>query len=400
MRMSEFERQENEKGSSLPSFSERRSALPDDFTEEDQAFAAELHALFSPEEESLPPYYVQTLLDVDDQRFEPVVRGFEYKTNARVFRRLKLRRRLFRTRTSPLSALRMSVGDMSLRRSAVAMVGMFLLIMLLTVAFTGSSFATGVAILLHGTHGSGVYLTSKFPVGMVHTPHNALNTQQESADSATKQISLLAVQRQLQFPIYWPEYSLPGYSLQHINFYLGLDQQWADGPMLEFEYSLPPSANSQGSGEVWVREFMPRTDVLQLVQEGAASPVETDANGVQAIYVNGEWNPNGSDGPTWEYGGRSELIYQINGVIFWIVGDQQDGIGQKELMQVAHGLTLYSTAPHIRVPGDTTPVTQTTEDNPGPFSTDVIIIFTGDSNEGDGPYYLTVTSSQPPKNAH
>ena len=87
MRMSEFERQENEDGRELSSSSIHRPALPDDFTEEDASFAAELHALFSPEEENLPPYYVQTLLDVDDQRFEPVVRGFEYKTHARVFRR-------------------------------------------------------------------------------------------------------------------------------------------------------------------------------------------------------------------------------------------------------------------------------------------------------------------------
>lgn len=397
MSMSGFERSKNDKERDVPSLFINRPGVPDDFTEEDLAFATELHNLFSLEQERLPPYYVQTLLDVDDQRFEPVVRGFEYKTSARVFRRLKLRRRLFCAHTTPFTALSTSINDISFRRSALAMVCTFMLVMLLTVAFTGSSFALGVALLLRGPHGSGVLVTNKFPVNMVHTPYN---DSPESSVSGTRQISLLAAQQQLHFPIYWPEYTLPQYTLQHINFYIGLDQQWADGPMLEFEYSLPHSMMNDGSGEVWVREFLPRTDVLQLVEEGAAIPIDKDNDGALAIYVDGQWNPDASGGPVWAYGGRSELIYQINGVVFWIAGDQRDGIGEKELMRVAQGLALYSVAPHIRVTGDTTAVTQTSEDNPGPFSTDVIITFQGDSGDGDGSYYVSVTSSQPPKNAY
>ena len=86
MSMSEFERQKNRENEGLFPTPLQRNACPGDFTEEDLAFAAELHALFSPEEEDLPPYYVQTLLDIDDQRFEQTERGFEYKTSARVFR--------------------------------------------------------------------------------------------------------------------------------------------------------------------------------------------------------------------------------------------------------------------------------------------------------------------------
>ena len=399
MRMSEFERPEDDKGRDIPFLSINRSAVPDDFTEEDLAFAAELHTLFSPEEENLPPYYVQTLLDVDDQRFEPAIRGFEYKASARVFRRLKLRRRLFRAHTSPLSALSVSIGDASIRRSALTMVGTFLLIMLLTVAFTGSSFASGVAILLRGTHGSGVYHVNQYPVGMVHPPHNDATNPFEPA---VKQVSLLTVQQQLYFPIYWPEYSLPDYALQHINFYMGLDQQWTDGPMLEFEYSPPLSVVSpRGRDNVWVREFKPKTDVLQLVGERASNPIEVDTSGrALAIYVDGQWDPTASGGPVWEYGGRSELIYQIDGIVFWIVGNQHYGVGEKELMQIAQGLTPCCVAQHVRVADDATPVTQRSEDFPGPFSADVIIIFSGDSNDGSGPYYISVGSSQPPKNAY
>src|SRR5579883_2057197 len=72
MSMSEFERQENTEGNEpFPVAMRRPPTPPDDFTEEDLAFARELNALFSLEEENLPPYYVQTLLDVEDQRFEP-----------------------------------------------------------------------------------------------------------------------------------------------------------------------------------------------------------------------------------------------------------------------------------------------------------------------------------------
>lgn len=397
MRMSEFERSENNKGKEDQIFSTPMSAVPDDFTEEDLAFASDLHSFFSPESENLPPYYVQTLLEADDQRFEPVVCGFEYKTNARVFRHLKLRRRLFCPCTSPFSALSISMEDTSLRRSALAMVGTFMLVMLLTIALTGSSFASGVAILLRGTYG-GVYHTNRYPVGLVQSSHTDPSV---SAVPTTRQISLFAVRQQLHFPIYWPEYSLPEYTLQHINLYIGLDQQWADGPMLEFEYSLPSTGDSAGTGKVWVREFMPRTDVLQLVKEGASLPIDVDKSGqALAIYVNGQWNADASGEPVWSYGSRSELIYQVDGIVFWIAGSQSDGVAEKELMQVAQGLSLYSAAPHIRGLDEATPVTQTTRDNSGPFSTDVIIIFPGEGGDQSGPYYLSVISHQPPKNAH
>lgn len=397
MRMSEFERPENDKEKDIPLLSIHRPGMPDDFTEEDLAFAVELHALFSPEEESLPPYYVQTLLDVDDRRFEPVVRGFEYKTSARVFRHLKLRRRLFGTHTSPLNSLSISMGDESLRRSALTMVCTFMLIMLLTLAFTGSSFASGMAILLRGTHGSGVYV-DKYPVGMVHTPYNP---EPAPFEPTAKQVSLLTVQQEIHFPVYWPGYSLPGYTLQHVNLYVGVDQQWADGPMLEFEYSHLSSTSSINARDgVWVREFKPRTNVLQLVGENASNPIEQDASGwARAIYVDGQWDANANDGPVWIYGSRSELIYQIDGVVFWVAGNQHDGIGEKDLMQIAQGLTLCCVMQHVTVADETTPVTQKSEDLHGPFAADVILV-PSDSSDGEGPYYVSVGSSQLPKNAY
>lgn len=398
MRMSEFEKSENDPRRDVPLLPIHESGMPDDFTDEDLVFAAELHALFAPEKEDLPPYYVQTLLDVDDQRFEPVVRGFEYKTSARVFRQLKLRRNLFGAHASPLNALSMSIGDTSVRRSALATVCTFMLIMLLTLAFTGSSFASGVAILLRGTHGSGVY-ADKDPIGLIQPVQNVTSS---SSDSAATQVSLLTVQEKLQFPVYWPGYSLPGYTLQHVNLYVGIDQQWADGPLLEFEFNLPASGSAGPNTRdgIWVREFKPKTDVLQVVGERASNPIDEDEDGwARAIYVDGQWVRNASDGSVWVYGGRSELIYQIDGVVFWIAGNQHDGVGEKELMQVAQGLTLCCVMQHVIVADEATPVTQKSQDLHNPFVGEVIEV-PSSSTDGEGPDYVSVGSSLLPKNAY
>ncbi|HEU5375686.1 MAG TPA: hypothetical protein VFV38_09625 [Ktedonobacteraceae bacterium] len=398
MSMNEFEKQKNTRDKEFFSLSVENGAFPGDFTEEDLDFAEELNALFSPETEELPPYYVQTLLNGDDQRFDPVERGFEHKTSARVFRRLKLRRRLFYTHLSPLSAFGANVGNVAMRRSLLALLATFVLLMMLTVAFTGGAFANGIAILLHGKHAGGVYQMDKYPpAGVVH--HAQINWQ-TVPDASTKQISLLDAQRQMHAPLYSPFYIPSPYILAHINLYVGLDQQWADGPMLEFEYSLPPSAAApKGMGEIWVREFKPKADVLQLVQEGASVPIEVDNNGrAQAIYVDGLWVKHGKNLPEWIYGQRSELIYQLNGVVFWIVGDQRDGIKEKQLMQIAQGLMLLPSDQQFRMAEEATAVTQMNEAVIGPFSNDVIVVFPDDGS--DGPYYLSVSSYQPPKNVH
>ena len=396
MSMSEFERQENSSKESF-SLAIHQPDAPDDFTEEDQAFAAVLNALFSPEEENLPPYYVQTLLDADDQRFEPVSREFEHKTSARVFRRLKLRRRLFYTHGSPLHALGMEIGDASVRRSVLAMVGTFIMVLLLTIAFTGASFASGIAILLHGTYGSGVYSIKNYPVGLVQRSQ----PDWQNIIPPAVQTSLLNAQEQMLFPVYSPGYMLPSYSLKYINLYVGLDQQWADGPMLEFGFSLPSSVTPRGTGEIWVREFKPRAGVLLLVEQNASVPIEMDGSGqAMAIYVNGEWSQSGKNAPRWEYNIRSELIYQVNGVVFWIVGDQRDNVGKQQLMDIAQGLAPIPFNQQFRMLGSSAPVTQLSEDVPGPFSNDVVVVYPSDSSDGCGPYYLSVSSYQPPKNVH
>lgn len=388
MSMNEFERRENPVEEEHSSCTGQNYTCPDDFSEDDLAFAQELNALFSPETEELPPYYVQTLLDADDQRFEPVERGFEHKTSARVFRRLKLRRRLFYTHPSPFSMFNAGMGNAPTRRPLLVVVAAFLLVLFCTVAFTGPSFASGVALLLHGTAGSGAYQVKTYHVGQAQPP---LYDMQSNAPA---QLSLLAAQQQLHFPIYWPQSKPDAYTLQHINLYTNLDQQWADGPLLEFEYSLSPSAVvPKGTGEIWIREFKPKADVLQMVKEGSSVPIQLDDNGrATAIYVDGQWSRRGRNAPVWVFGERSELIYQIDGVVFWIVGDQRDGIGEPQLMQIAQGLTPHALTRQFLMMGNPIYVERLNQDIRSPFDTDVIVYADGI----DGPYFMNVSSYQPP----
>lgn len=386
MSMNEFEREENTSGEESSPLTIHSSHYPNDFNEDDLAFAQELNTLFSPEAEELPPYYVQTLLDADDQRYDPVERGFEYKTSARVFRRLKLRRRLFYTHASPLSALSMDISNAPARRSLLALAATFLAVFLLTVAFTAPSFASGVALLLRGNHTGGVVPVSHYPSGRIPSAQDDVQIPQTT-------LSLMAAQQQMHFQMYWPQNKPDEYALANINLYVGLDQHWADGPMLEFEYRLTSPGNTQGTGKIWIREFKPKATVLQLVKEGASVPIQMDNSGhALAIYVDGQWVRHGKNPPVWVSGERSELIYQINGVLFWIVGDQRDNIGKQQLMQIAQGLEQPPMPRQFAMMGSATLVNQVSNtDVPGPFSNDVILIDTPDGI--DGPYYVNENST-------
>ena len=162
MSMSEFDQELNNESNEILSLAALEQVVPPDFGEDDLVFAHELNSIFSPEQEELPPYFVQTLLASEDQLFRPVEPGFEHKTRARVFRRLKLRRRLFHAPLSAFDAFITGLSNIYARGSLIVSAVAFMLIMLVTVAFTAPSFASGMAILLHGAH-SGVYQVSTYP---------------------------------------------------------------------------------------------------------------------------------------------------------------------------------------------------------------------------------------------
>lgn len=395
MSMNEFERQNQNLGQKFSSRSLHTYNHPCDFSEDDFAFAEELHALFSPEAEKLPPYYVSTLLDSTDQHLGSIERGFEYKTSVQVFRRLKLRRCLCKAHTSPLRALSMDVHNVATRRALLTLITTFVCVMLLTVAFTGPAFASGAALLLRGTHGSGAVPVSHFPTGMVRSPSDGGSRMFDD-----QELSLQVAQQEMHSPIYWPEVMPSAYSLSHINLYVGINQQWVDGPTLEFEYHLSPSAAvPQGTGEIWVREFKPKADVLQVVEDGASMPIGMDSDGsALAVYINGEWDKSGTNSLVWVFGQRSELIYQLGGVIFWIAGDQRDGVGEDQLQQIAQGLTSGTLSREFRMMAAEVSVQQLSVDIPSPFSNDVIQMYS--DNSSNGPYYMYVSSYELPKNVY
>jgi hypothetical protein len=388
MSMSEFDRQLNGESYDMFSLSALEQEIPTDFGEEDLVFAQELNAIFSPEKEELPPFFVQTLLASEESLFQPVESGLEHKTRARVFRRLKLRRRLFYTPRSAFDALITGIKGIYARGSLLVSIAAFVLIMLVTVAFTAPSFAAGMTILLHGARG-GVYQVSHYPKSVRAFSRNNPNNQPQ-------QITLLAAQQQLHFKIYWPQSLPPNYALDSIYLYQVADQPWADGPIVELVYNLTGVA-PKGTGQIVIREFKPNEGVLQVVQDKAVHLIQVDRSGQPtAIYVNGQWVPRGKLMLQWSYGERSELIYQQNGVIFWIAGDQYDGIGEKVLWNTAQSLQTIPFSRFMLMKGETANVTQVSlSDVRDPFARDVLVIYPEDSS--DSAYFISVSSYQSEK---
>ncbi len=391
MSMSEFDGQLNSERDETFYFSSQVRVVPADFGEEDLAFAEELHSLFSPEEEELPPYYVQTLLASEEPDFYPVEPGFERKTSARVFRHLKLRRRLFHTPRSVLGAFVTGISGIYARRSLLASVAAFMVIMLFTVAFTAPSFAAGMAILLHGSRG-GVYEVNHYPkVVRSFLPHKESHQPE--------QITLLAAQQQLHFKMYWPQALPRNYYLNSIYLYQETDQPWVDGPIIELVYNLY-GVTPKGTGQLVIREFKPNEEVLQVVQDNAVHPIQIAQDGhPRAIYVDGQWVPRSRILYQWVYGVRSELIYQQDGVVFWIAGDQRDGINEKALWNVAQSLKATAFNRLILLKGEMSYVIQVSLGHlHDAFTTDVLAIYPDDSP--DGAYFMNASSYQSEKPVH
>jgi hypothetical protein len=140
--------------------------------------------------------------------------------------------------------------------------------------------------------------------------------------------------------------------------------------------------------------LIPNEDVLQVVQDKAVHPIQIDQFGQPAaIYINGQWQTMGKYTHKWVYGERSELIYQQNGVLFWIAGDQYNGIGEKELWNLAQSLRTIPLNRYALMRSGMPNVTQAyLGDVLDPFSQELVRIFL-DDNPGSS-YYLSVSSDQ------
>jgi hypothetical protein len=367
MSTSEFENEWNDQCVDSSLLLRQELGLPEDFTDEDIAFAQEMETLFAPEQEELPPYFVQTLLEAENPRFQPVEHGLEQKTQVRVFRRLKLRRRLFRSKNIPFFSL--THYTIKPQRPVLALLVACVLFVVVTMAAAGPSFASGLNVLLSGHHG-GVLQVNGYPN---LSPTKAKNSYVADIAPAPKKITLLEAQQQLEFPIYRPLVLPDRYMLSSMYLYQGIDQSWADGPAIDLEYTYERQGGaSHGIGKISVCEFKPQGQVLQVVQFGAAHALQIGRDGhAQAIYVDGQWVRINRYSHDWIYGGRSEIIYEHNGVIFWIVGDQRDGIGQKELLDIANSIQPFNMRA-VRMSGRVNNVEVASDNANWPFANDIV----------------------------
>lgn len=391
MSMSEFEGQRNGSKDDLTSLSVDSIEIPDDFSTEDLAFAHELGALFDLGREEMPPLFVQTLLEPNDARLQTVEAGFETKTRARVLRRLNLSRSLSYSHTDRWQTLRSALPP---RRSFSVIAVITLLVMVLSMVYTAPAFASGMSILLSGSH-SGVMQVHDYPGGLAsaQTRHAQSSVKARSTRS-THSIGLLQAMQMLHFSMYWPRSSVmpDNYVLDDMYLYKGTDQSWSDGPIIELDYDYTfPGVAPHGTGRIAICEFKPMGKVLQVVQLGSAHELKIDSNGqASAVYVNGQWASINKSSHTWEYSGRSELIYEHNGVIFWIVGFQSDGISSNTLTTIASSLDVFNATYAMRMRRVLDNVMQSQSN--APLWLDGDVIYLDNPDNPDGPMLQVVGS--------
>ncbi len=303
--------------------------FPDDFTLDEAAFASELRELFPIEEEVMPPQFIQTV--IEDEWHSPTPPGFEQKLTYNVFSRLSLSRGpLFpRRRRAPWRrAFTGAARPLTASLVAVAM------LMIFSVVVASPSFAAGVQLLLAHT---GVRQVNHYP------DHVRAPSPVALRDAATALTP--------SFPVSWLGSIADRYVFTAAQALPATE--WSDGPIVELQYTIPH--DTPGSGILDIREFKVSPNlqaVLQEVQAGSAIPLSV--GGIPAVYVDGVWvdpmvrRQPMMDTPIWQFGIRSELMIEQNGVVFWIVGDQRDGANQAELVRLAQ---MLSAAPnHILHP--------------------------------------------------
>ncbi len=272
-----------------------------------------------------------------------------------------------------------------------------MLFMMMTIIVTGPSFASGMEVLLNGNK-TGTVGVAALPPGVPGGKNPGLGDI-APPDDGPDQILASAVQPLLPFTFYIPMAVPDSYSLKDISLYQNLQQPWLDGSVVEFTYKLPP-ALIRHTGVLTVGEFKldPSVKVLQVVKDGAAHAVEVAQNGqATAIYVDGQWIRHNNDHVEWVYGTRSEIIYQRDGVIFWLVGDQLDGMNEETLLTIANSLQPIdiSSVTHHGLISDLQYVTLPDNNVDSPFSGDVLQVYSGDAPIGPYLSFVGESSDQP-----
>ncbi len=309
--------------------------FPDDFNPDEAAFAAELREVFAVERDDPPPLYAQTLLT--DARIRSAEAGFEHKVVYHVFRSLRLprtpltpRRRLF----LGAYALRQSLALLS-RRTAAGVAAM-LLFMMVTFLVATPSFAAGLRILLGQT---GVQQVASYPSN-VQSSRTHIDPTQLKRDPFSEGA-----------PLYWlgstfGNFAFAGVQTEQTDFARGalVDVKYLATGMDKRLSRLEPLPRLD------VREFRV-TDayaaVLQVVAFNSAT--EVTVGGTEAVYVDGAWNCSDCRSPVWQSGKRNQLIFERDGVVFWISGYRGDGVDKAMLIAAANRLAPVAVADVAKV---------------------------------------------------
>jgi hypothetical protein len=349
--MSEFERS---KGNSAWADA-RELQFPDDFSEEEAAFARQMHELFAVDCEELPPLYVQTLLEGERFRIPNV--SFEARVASQVFESLHLSpdtppplikrdaaghqasraaRRLVTRRPSPMRRLQKVVFSAHeyFRRPVAIAAAVFLLCLALTVVFSSPAFARGLRILLGDT---GVVQLKNAPT----TTTQAANHQSTSSNASSFDIDF-----DPSVPLFWLGPVAGSYIYYGTN--LQPPTSWSDGAIVDLQYHML-GTNGQGSGVLDIREFRVNpaySAVLQVVEDGFATGV-TLSDGDPAVFVNGMWEQRVLDHiatSIWQTGNRCLLIMERQGVVLWMEADPRDGMNEQMMTSLASQLMAVTSA--------------------------------------------------------
>jgi len=351
--MNGFERMQRDERTSADSSDAAEHRYPDDFSPEDTRFAEELRDLFAPEYDEPPPLFTQTLLG--NVAYEPTTPGFEQRLAYRVMRRLRLPRRSLvghprlmrrlagellrhprRGMQSSLKTLReetLTVTTGRIARPIVGAMGTLAVLVVASVLLTAPSFAMGMQIILGQTGVREVngYPTQSITTSSTHGKHVAAN-----------QLPVLP-----GFLPSWVGMAADNYTYQGMRL-LTPAKKWSQGPIVDLQYT-----NNSNGAALDMREFVVASQyaaVLQVVQAGAATQTQVDAN-TPSVYVDGAWmqrivrggmTPGVSTTSSiyvWSSGVQSELIFQRAGVVFWIVGSQDAGMDENGLLAFARQLT-------------------------------------------------------------
>lgn len=311
--MSGFER---DSGGGAWTTDDKDEAYPEDFSLDEARFASELRELFCAEREVLPPLYAQTLLG--DEQIPVPDQGFEHRLVYRVFRRLSLPRRpLADRRRLVVSWHEVLDPILHVTRPMAAAFTALLLVMVFSIVVASPSFAAGLRILLGHT---GVEQVASYPSHVQRRPQASFDSNPDNVYSLTAAASL---------PLDWlgltsGNYVYQGARAEDVT-------PWSKGPVVDIQYQL--TGPHVGTGLLDIREFQVSdaySAVLAVVKAGSTTEVQLP-DGTNAVYIDGTWAGSHN---LWQSGVRSELVFEEGGLVFWVVGDQRDGMGQDVLVRL------------------------------------------------------------------